>query len=178
MDVQELEKWVLTDEGKQWIEAQKKGLLDKNTELLEKLKKANGELETANGNIQKLEGDLSKAQGVNKEVLLSRPLAEKLKQKGVFEVLIPELSKTIEGTYGLQLANGNAIGKTKDGEKETELTLDQIIEHWAKSDSAKDCFKPQGIKTESTSPDFKGTPKNQDAEYTAARLAAGLPPEK
>ena len=178
MDTIELEKWLETPEGKQWIEAQKKGLLDKNAELLEKLKKANGELETANGSIQKLESDLSKEQAVNREVLLSRPLAEKLKQKGVFDALIPVVSKTIAETYGLQLTDGNAIGKVKDGEKETELTLDQIIDTWSKSDSAKDCFKPQDIKTESTSPDFKGTPKNQDAEYTAARLAAGLPPEK
>jgi len=176
MDLKELNSWVETDEGKQWLEAQKKGLLDKNSELLEKVTKGNAETGTLNERIRLLESELSKEQGITREVLLSRPLAEKLKQKGVFEVLIPELSKTIAETYGLQLANGNAIGKVKEGEKETELTLDQIIDTWSKSEMSKDCFKPQEVKTQSTSPDFKGTPKNQDAEYTAARIAAGLSP--
>jgi hypothetical protein len=175
MDFIELEKWLETPEGKQWIEAQKKGLLDKNAELLEKVTKGNAENKTLNERIINLESNLSKEQAVNKEVLLSRPLAEKLKQKGIFDVLIPELSKTISETYGLQLVNGNAIGKVKEGEKETELTLDQIIETWSKSDTVKDFFKPQDIKTQSTSPDFKGGKPQVDAEYNAARLAAGLP---
>jgi DNA repair exonuclease SbcCD ATPase subunit len=178
MDIQELEKWVTeTPEGKQWLEGQKKPLLDKRDELLEKVNSGNAKVEQLNQRLASLESDLSKEQAVNKEVLLSRPLAEKLKQKGVFDALIPVVSKTIAETYGLQLANGNAIGKVKDNETETELTLDQVIDTWSKSDSAKECFKPQEIKTESTSPDFKGIPKNQDAEYTAARLAAGLPLE-
>jgi DNA repair exonuclease SbcCD ATPase subunit len=150
-------------------------LLDKRDELLEKVNSGNAKVEQLNQRLASLENDLSKEQAVNKEVLLSRPLAEKLKQKGVFDALIPVVTKTIAETYGLQLANGNAIGKVK--ESETELTLDQVIDTWSKSDSAKECFKPQEIKTESTSPDFKGTPKNHDAEYTAARLAAGLPLE-
>jgi hypothetical protein len=178
MNVTELEKWVTeTPEGQQWLEGHKKPLLDKRDELLEKVKTGNAGIEQLTQRVASLESDLSKEQGINKEVLLSRPLAEKLTQKGVFPVLVPELSKTIAETYSLQLANGNAIGKVKEGEKETELSLDQIIEHWSKLDTSKDCFRPLDIVTTSTSPDFKGTPKNQDAEYTAARIAAGLPPE-
>ena len=175
MDIKELEKWLETPEGLTWLEAHKKGLLDKNAELLEKVTKGNAENKTLYERIINLESDLHKEQAVNREVLLSRPLAEKLKQKGVFEVLIPELSKTIAETYGLQLANGNAAGKVTDNGKETVLNLDQVIEHWAKLDQSKDCFKPQDVKTQSTSPDFKGGNAAVDPEWAAMRKGAGLP---
>jgi len=175
MNIDELEKWILTDEGAKWIEGQKKGLLNKQAELLEKVTKGNAEIKTLNERIENLESVLSKEREANREVLLSRPLAEKLKNKGVFEVLIPNLVRSLSETYGLQIANGNAIGKTKgtDG-KETELSIDQIIDLWSKSDSAKDCFKPQDIKTQSTSPDFKGSGTTADKEWAAMRKGAGL----
>jgi len=175
MDIKELEKWLETPEGSTWLEAHKKGLLDKNNELLEKVTKGNAENKTLNERIESLESDLSKEQAVNREVLLSRPLAEKLKQKGAFEVLIPELSKIIAETYGLQLANGNAIGRVKDNETEKELTMDQVVDLWSKSDSAKDCIKPQDTKTQSTCPDFKGGAAAADREWAAMRKGAGLP---
>jgi hypothetical protein len=174
MNVEELEKWLETEPGKQWIEAQKKGLLDKQAELLEKVTKGNAENKTLNERIVSLESELSKSQAVVNDTLLSKPLAEKLKNKGVFEVLIPELSKTIAEAYGLQLANGNAIGRVKEDGKETELTLDQIIDAWSKLDTSKDCFKPQDIKTQSTSPDFKGGGTADDKEWAAMRRGAGL----
>lgn len=177
MDTVELEKWLETEPGKQWLEAQKKGLLDKQAELLEKVTKGNAENKTLYERIASLESDLSKEQAVNREVLLSRPLANKLKEKGVFEVLIPELSKTIAETYGLQFANGDAIGKVTEGGKETELSLDQVIEHWAKLDTSKDCFKPIDIKTESTSPDFKTDSGGGDHLDAIMRKAAGLAPK-
>ena len=179
MDIKELELWLETAEGKQWIEAQKKGLLDKNNELLEKITGSNAANKTLNERIINLESDLLNEQAVSKEVLLSRPLAEKLKQKGVFEVLIPEISKTISETYGLQIVNGNATGKVKECEKETVLSLDQIIESWSKTDKAKDSFKPQDIKTQSTSADFKqGSTPTIDRELAAMRRGAGLPENK
>jgi hypothetical protein len=173
----ELEKHTETAEFQAWLEVQKKGLLDKQAELLEKVTKGNAENKTLNERIINLESELSKSQAVVNDTLLSKPLVEKLKQKGVHEILIPELSKTIAETYGLQLANGNAIGKVKEGEKESELTLDQVIDTWEKT-ASKDLFKPQETRTQSTSFDFKGIPQNQDTEYAAARIAAGLPPEK
>jgi hypothetical protein len=176
IELNELQKWLETEPGKKWSEAHKKGLVDKNNELLEKLKTANGELEKANGTIQKLEGDLTQSQAVINDTLLSKPLAEKLTQKGVFPVLIPELSKTISEGYALRIADGNAVGKVTENGKETVLSLDQIIESWAKSDKAKDCFKPRETETVSTGPDFKAGDKPViDKELAALRRGAGLP---
>jgi hypothetical protein len=175
MDITALTTWVETPEGKQWLEGQKKPLLDKRDELLEKVKAGNASLEQLTQRVANLESDLSKEQAVNREVLLSRPLAEKLKQKGVFEVLLPELSKSITGAYGLHIANGNAIGKVKNGDSETEMNLDQIIDHWSKLETSKDCFRPKDVKTESTSPDFKGSGSAVDPEWAAMRRGAGLP---
>jgi hypothetical protein len=175
MDVNELEKWIETEQGQTWLEARKKGLLDKQAELLEKVTKGNAENKTLYERIEGLESELSKSQAVVTDTLLSRPLANKLKEKGVFEVLIPELSKTIAETYGLQLADGNAAGKVTENGKETVLNLDQVIEHWSKTDQSKDCFRPQEVKTQSTSPDFKGGGAAVDRELAAMRRGAGLP---
>jgi hypothetical protein len=174
MDLQELTKWLETPEGKAWIEAHKKGLIDKNNELLEKLTSGNATTNQLNEKVVKLESDLLKANSTIREVLLSRPLADKLKTKGVFEALIPTLAETITQSYGLEIkTNGNdfeVIGK--DNGKETGL--DSIIDTWSKTDQAKECFKPADLKKESTSPDFKQGMQAVNKEFAALRYGAGL----
>ena len=58
MKIEEVEKWLETDEGKQWLEEKKSPLLKKNSELLEELALNKKRLtdETAKGNA--LEGKL------------------------------------------------------------------------------------------------------------------------
>ena len=176
MDIAELEKWLETEPGKQWLEAQKKGLLDKQAELLEKVTKGNAENKTLNERIVNLESELSKSQAVVNDTLLLKPLAQKLNEKGAFPVLVPELVKKLSEVYGLNLKDGNAVGIVKENETETEFDLDGIIDHYYKTEEGNSCFKTADTKTVQTSPDFKATPKNQDRELAAAREAAGLPP--
>jgi len=175
MNIAELEKWLETAEGKTWLETQKKPLIEKRDELLAKISASNASADQLNEKIAGLESNLLKANGVIREVLLSRPLAEKLKEKGVFETLIPTLSESITEAYSLQIkANGDnqeTIGKI-DGK---ETGLEQIIDAWSKTDKAKECFKPMDVKKESTSPDFKGGSPNPDKEMAALRRGAGLP---
>lgn len=42
MTIEELNTWITTDEGKAWLESQKKPLADKNAEILKELKTARG----------------------------------------------------------------------------------------------------------------------------------------
>jgi hypothetical protein len=175
MDTVEIEKWLLTKEGADWLEVQKKPLLDKRDDLLEKVKTGNASIEQLTQRVASLESDLSKSRAVNNSVLLEKPLMEKLQNKGVFPVLIPNLAKSLSETYGLCIQDGNAVtGKVKEGDTEKVLDIDQIIEHWAKSDSAKDCFRPQELQTQSTSPDFKTDQKGTDKTWAAMRKGAGL----
>jgi hypothetical protein len=157
----------------------KKPLLDKNAELLSEKKTISDSLTGMSQRFAVLEKQLAESQAVNNEVLLHKPLVEKLRQKGVFEVLLPELSKTITETYGLQVnASGNdfeVIGKTKDANNaDIELTLDQVLDTWSKLDNSKDCIKPQDIKTESTSPDFKGSGTPESSFSAGIRRGARL----
>jgi len=175
MNIEELTKWLETPEGKQWLDGQKKPVTDKNNELLEKLTSGNATNGQLNEKIGKLESDLLKANGTIREVLLSKPLAEKLKAKGVFEALIPTLAQTITQSYGLEIkTNGNdfeVIGK----ENGKETGLDQILDAWSKLDQSKECFKPLDLMKESTSPDFKQEGKPQADKHEAALLkGAGL----
>jgi hypothetical protein len=179
MDLQELEKWITADEGKKWLEAQKKGLVDKNNELLEKVASGNAAAVQLNEKAVKLESDLLKANSTIREVLLSKPLAEKLKANGIFETLIPTLAETITKSYGLEIkTNGNDFDVMgKDNGK--EQSLDQIIDAWSKLESSKECFKPQKTEKFSTVLDVKGgSPPNTDTEWSAMRKGAGLPEAK
>jgi hypothetical protein len=180
MNIEELEKWIATDEGVKWLETQKQGLANKNTELLEKLKTANGDLETANGTIQKLQSENAKTQAVNREALLTRPLAEKLKSRGVFDVLLPEISKTVIETYGLNITDGNAAGRVTESGKERVLTMDEAVDAWSKLETSKDYFKPRETQTVSTVPNLCGgiSATAADKEWAAMRKGAKLPPEK
>ena len=54
MDIKELEQWIQSNEGQNWLEAQKKGLLDKNNDLLEKISRSNAEAKTLNERITSL----------------------------------------------------------------------------------------------------------------------------
>jgi hypothetical protein len=63
MDLQELEKWIATDEGIKWLDGQKKALIEKRDELLAKVSAGNASADQLNGKIASLESDLLKANG-------------------------------------------------------------------------------------------------------------------
>jgi len=142
MDIKELEKWLETDEGKQWGEQYKAPLLSKRNELLAALKEANGKL---------AEQDLRSAAAAAEEliqeraalssVLVDREIASLLKNANVFETVIPGTVAAIKETYGIQvkadgpnrIAHGMIQGE--DGAVK-ESSIADIVSAWCKTPEA------------------------------------------
>jgi hypothetical protein len=141
MDINELNLWLETDEGKAWLEGQKQPLLIKRDELLSALKIANGKLSELEQRNSQTEGSLSEERAALAAVLVERELASLLKNANVFETVIPGTVAALKETYGIRVkANGpnrTACGMTKgeDGaEKETPLA--DIVFAWCKTPEA------------------------------------------
>ena len=180
IEIEKLEKWIAeTTEGENWLNKQKEGLIKKNKELVDREKTATGELQKATGELEKIKLDLIKSQGLVNDSLLNKPLAAALTAKGVFPILLPELTKTLTETYGLTLTEGSATGKIKVDGKDTVATLDQCVDEWAKLETSKECFKPIETTKTATAPQLKQeqTPADQKLDNIMF-TAAGLTPAK
>jgi len=142
MDLNELNAFIATDEGKAWADGLKKPLLDKRDELLESIRQANGktaEALRAKADLEKLYGE--ERQAVEKNVI-DGTLARNLKEARVMEPAIPGIIAELKETYGLAVKadgpNRSATGKMKgpDG-AEREVGLNDILATWSATDAAK-----------------------------------------
>jgi hypothetical protein len=135
MDLKELEKWLVTDEGSSWLESQKKPLLNKRDELLSQIKDANGKLTEWDQRSAAYEKCLSEEQAVVEKFVVDKELQSLLKNAFVFEGLIPDVIQSLKDGYTIKVkANGNdrtASGIIKDNSgNEKEIDLSAIVENW------------------------------------------------
>jgi hypothetical protein len=147
MDIQELEKWVTEgDEGKAWLENQKRPLLIKRDELLAALKESNAKLAEQDQRSAAAADELSQERAALSAVLVDGALASLLKNAHVFEVLIPEVVNSLKNAHGITVkasgADRMAVGtlKDKDG-NETEAGLDTIVKAWAELPGSKNVIQ-------------------------------------
>jgi len=144
MDVKELEKWVKeSDEGKAWLEIQKQPLLIKRNELLAELKSASGQLSELELRSKQTESTLSEEQAALSAVLVDQGLVGLLKEKRIYESVIPSVAATLKETYGITVKadgqNRTAYGKIKGaGGEECEISLADIVSTWSKTPEAKE----------------------------------------
>jgi len=135
MDLKELEKWLETDEGRDWIEAQKKPLLENRDSILSGLKKASGEYSELERRFKETENTLMAEKAVTSKYLIDNELTRLLKEADVFEEFIPRIADTIKTAHGLTVkADGNnrtVIGVLKDKKgKDAEATLEAVVKAW------------------------------------------------
>jgi len=136
MDLNELNSWLETDEGKQWGEQFKAPLLKNRDLLLSELKTANGRLSEAEQRNAQTENDLSSEKAVVSKLLIDHELHRLLNNAHVFLTLIPDVANSLRNAYGITVkASGNdrtAMGKLRDKEgSETEAALEAIVKAWA-----------------------------------------------
>jgi hypothetical protein len=138
MDINELEKWILTNEGKQWTDNQKSGLLNKNSELLAALKETNGKLAESDQRSTAAAEELAGERAALSSLLVDQELSRLLKETHVFEMLIPTVTKELKDRHAITVkADGLkrtpfGIVKGKDG-TETETSLNGIVSAWAET---------------------------------------------
>jgi len=142
MDITELETWIKTDEGKAWIEAQKKSLLENKDSILRELKKASGEYSELERRFKEIENTLMAEKAVTSKYLIDNELTRLLKQANVFEDIIPRTVDTIKTAYGLTVKadgdNRTVIGVLKDKNgKDAEATLEAVVKAWTEDPYSK-----------------------------------------
>jgi hypothetical protein len=142
MDVLELEKWVESDEGKAWLESQKRPLLIKRDELLTELKSASGRLSELELSSKQTESILSEERAALAAVLVDQGLVSLLKEKRIYDSVIPSVTAMLKETYGITVKadgpNRMACGRTKETDgKESEISLADIVSTWSKTLEAK-----------------------------------------
>ena len=144
MDIKELEIWIKTDEGKAWIEAQKKPLLENRDSILGELKKAGGEYSELEQRFKETENTLMAERAVTRKYLIDNDLTALLKQANIFEIAIPHALETLKAAYGLSVKadgdNRKATGVLKDAKgNDIEAGLPDIVADWLAKPLSK-CF--------------------------------------
>jgi hypothetical protein len=144
MDSKELEKWLETDEGRNWIEAQKKPLLDNRDSILGELKAANGKLSALGQRLSETENTLQSERAVTSKYLIDNDLIALLRKANVFEVAIPHTLETLKAAYSLSVKadgdNRKAIGVLKDEKgNDIEAGLSDVLADWVAKPLSK-CF--------------------------------------
>jgi predicted nuclease with TOPRIM domain len=167
MDVKALNEWAETEAGKKWLDEKKEGLRKKNEQLIKELKSQTSGISELTQRVTDMEKALENKQAELKRSLIDIPLEKQLKEHGVFEILIPQISREISETYGLNI-NGNAndikVTGTIKNENETEsqiLPMNEIVDFHLKTEAGKQYVNPANVKTEiiSTTLDVKGGDK-------------------
>jgi hypothetical protein len=162
MDLKELEKWVESADGKKWLDGKKEGLIKKNEELIKELKTAGGGLSDTSSRLADVEKQLLDKQAELKRALLDIPLEKLLKENGVFEILIPQISRELSEVYALSI-KGNAgdmkvTGTIKNENESLELPMNELVDTFLKTETGRQYVNPANIKTQtiSTCLDVKG----------------------
>jgi hypothetical protein len=141
IDINELNAWMGTDEGKAWADGLKAPLLAKRDELLKALKDANGVLSASAQRATDADKLLADKRAATAKILIEDAVADKLKKAGVFEAVRPTVATLIKESYGLNVkADGlsrKVSGKLKEGDTEREIGLDEAIDHWLHTDEGK-----------------------------------------
>jgi hypothetical protein len=142
MDINELNKWLETPEGKKWGDEFKAPLLNKRDELLAALKEANGKLAELEQRSTAAAEELSQEREALSTLAVDKELARMLKESHCMETVIPAVIAELKDSYGITVKadgpNRQAIGKTKgeDG-TEREKSLAEVISAWKATPAAK-----------------------------------------
>jgi hypothetical protein len=142
MDVNELNQWIETEEGKKWGDEFKAPLLNKRDELLAALKEANGKLTDLEQRSAGAAEELSQERAALSALVVDKELTRMLKEAHIMEQALPSVIAELKNSYGITVkANGpepQAIDKTKgeDG-TEKEAGLAEIVSEWATTSAAR-----------------------------------------
>jgi len=142
MNIDELNTWILSEEGKAWADGLKQPLIAKRDELLENLRQANGKTAEALRAKADLEGLYSAERQAVEKTVVDGELSRLLKNARVMEPAIPGILAELKEAHGLAVKadgpNRIASGKVKgpDG-AEREAGLDEIVKSWTETPAAK-----------------------------------------
>jgi hypothetical protein len=142
MDINELNQWLETPEGKKWGDEFKAPLLNKRDELLTALKESNAKLAELEQRSAAAVEELSLEREALSALVVDKELSRMLKEAHIMETAVSATVAELKDSYGITVKadgpNREAIGKIKaeDG-SEQEKSLAEIISLWSATPAAK-----------------------------------------
>jgi len=135
MDVNQLNEWINTDDGKKWGEEFKSPLLKNRDNLLSELKSSGAKFSEIEQRLIRTENELSGEKAIVSKFLIDHELNRLLENVNVVEALIPAITNDLKNAYGITVkADGDdrtVSGTLKDKEgKDVEATLSAIVDAW------------------------------------------------
>lgn len=130
MNIDELNQFIETDEGRSWLEGQKKPLIDKRDELLGELKAGSARIEEATQRAATVEQSLEAWRKATEAAVVDEPLKAALKNAGAFDSMLPGLVSALKEAHGLKVdASGGGLAlKDKEGK---DASIAAIIKDWS-----------------------------------------------
>lgn len=142
MERQEVENWLKTEEGFNWLEEKKSGLKNKNVELLAEIKKLNERLNGATENSNAISEKFN-----NLEMILKNDYIQNIFKNGLVfpecnNFVLSEIEKLAECEGGFTSVNdnGNFSMITKSGK-----TFSDYFESWKGTEVAKRFLKNPSV---------------------------------
>jgi hypothetical protein len=186
INIDELNTWIETDEGKQWADILKSGLMNKNNELLAAIHKSDADMAGISQRLTEAEGNLENERAYIKSVIVDQALEALLNDRHYFKTIIPHCIETIKNAYGVNVradgAGRSAVGTVKDAEgNDKQISLSECFEHFDNIPENHDMCPPRnsgggapgggsyygGTNTMST--DGRELAKLSDAQFEALR---------
>jgi len=143
MNIDELNAWISSDEGKAWADALKAPLLAKRDELLISLREANGRVAQVASRATDAEKLLAEERVAVERTVVDGELTRILKDKRVMEPVIPGVIAELKQAYGLAVhadgADRRALGKLKDEAGNVkDVDLSAIYAAWSQTAAARE----------------------------------------
>jgi len=139
MDVKELEQWLETEEGQNWLEDKKAPLLKKRDELLEQNKALRADLSQLKTEADGQREATQREQNALKKVLIDDRLNSLMEQHRVFPQLRNALRSELE-EQGLEVIPDGESKKAVVGSDQKELS--EYMAEWADSEEAAEWKMP------------------------------------
>lgn len=131
MDINELDKWLETDEGAEWLEAKKAPLAKKKDELLEQVKTLRADLTEVQSSASGANSALQQEREALRELVIDRQLDKAMEGLRIHPKLKNAFRSELEEAYSFEVqADGQerkGIAKDADG---NEYDLSEVLEKW------------------------------------------------
>jgi hypothetical protein len=140
MNTDELNQFIETDDGKAWLESQKKPLIDKRDELLSEIKTGSARIEEATQRAATIEQSFEAWRNAAERAVLDEPLKAALRNAGAFDSMLPGLLSSLKETHGLKVDAGGE-GLTLADKEGKPASIQAIIEGWRTSPEGQEIQK-------------------------------------
>ncbi|WP_319476850.1 hypothetical protein [Marispirochaeta aestuarii] len=146
MNIEELNKWIETPEGRSWADGLKAPLIAKRDELLQKVKDLNEEHRTAAQQVNDLTETLARERGDMRDTLIDREVSEFVDRHVVpglrqgAKALFTGLDVTVkaDGKQRIPIVSKESLkGLPIEGDLPEGLPLRDYLETWGKTEEAK-----------------------------------------